>query len=984
MHKKKSTVLLVVGALMSASIFGIIPFSYPNTGPSLSPHIFINQNNSSLLGQYEGSQNGTLGGSVIGHSKASYLGLLEGILLDVEHFFLSLFHFVIGSHSSPAQSTGFSPKSRGPVLIHGYIRSFDRNNTSIANSLLTVSVLDAYTSVMTNSSGCYYFSMVDQGKGTLSYFIYGYKPDLVTIDTDGLSSEWTNVSLREAQKYQVSGLIELTNGTPLPFVNINFENILGGTNTSSQYNGDYSITIPNGTYIILVSKTGMNSTPAPDILVVAGQSIKNFDLKLKPSGKMDITVSGYVFNREKEPVSDATVLFYSGNVSVNTDSNGHYIIYVSYGLDNLVAYDYAYGSNSTTVYVRGNLTDVNFTLTNKNPLGGGTVPTDQNNTFLNNSNINYSQIKENLTLQGNITSSLGNVPVSGVSFTFYTKVNGTVFEDSTTTNATGHYLVNILYPGKYFFEVTSSLYHNYFFNTTIIGNSTYNFTVIPLSGQVYLISGYIKAQFSEAPLSGASVGLLNLVGIPDAVNYSNGQGFYKIYAVNGTYKIEAYAFGFNQSSPFNIILDRNYTDFNITLNISFYQGNGIVRLGGNFQSGLPWINGILVGEQLGASSGNSYASGSGPLNVTFHLENETGSLSRVPFILYIEIDRQRYMDVSETNNTGNFTLRIDVAGNFSILVDTLYNKGNVTVINAQHTSHTILILKRVQVYRDVIELTNSYRYAYPNDSIPENYLNETSSLLPIGYSSFSVRLNTTTFNYSLPEGNYTFRYSNVHFVEKNFTSNWTHSNTSKKLFISPYLIHFNARSYSDWYYNISSQNSSSSVPEPSGNQNLSIREISGKYEIEVGLILGKNYTQTNKTLITLSPVQSIFTGNLSIANYTYSINSTNDNMSVRSSGQYINISGTMGLQISDYIYSASLSFNTSNVNISQLSFYFGGEQIPVRIANGVIEMNNYLKVSSHQESFNISILERSKNFEIHFPVILYANYVKVSLQGSYS
>lgn len=137
-------------------------------------------------------------------------------------------------------------------------------------------------------------------------------------------------------------------------------------------------------------------------------------------------------------------------------------------------------------------------------------------------------------------------------------------------------------------------------------------------------------------------------------------------------------------------------------------------------------------------------------------------------------------------------------------------------------------------------------------------------------------------------------------------------------------------------------------------------------------------------MITLSPVQSIFTGNLSIANYTYSINSTNDNMSVRSSGQYINISGTMGLQISDYIYSASLSFNTSNVNISQLSFYFGGEQIPVRIANGVIEMNNYLKVSSHQESFNISILERSKNFEIHFPVILYANYVKVSLQGSYS
>ena len=973
MSRKKSVTLLVVGALIIASVFSALPLTYPSSGPSLQPHIFLNQKNSTFLQKFEGRAPGNLTGKGQPYN-FSKLGFFGKILSYVYNLFSSLFHFISGTSSSSSLSSGFSPSAGGPVSIHGYVRDSSDSNRTITNSILFVSSGNIYVSVPTNLTGYYNYTMLHQGKGTLTYFISGYNPQVVTVNTLDLSSLWLNVTLTKATEYNVAGSTELSNGTAVSYVNVTFHNIVSNYEVQSGPTGNYSVNLPNGTYIIVVSKPGMNSTPRPEAINVPGNSINNFNIKITPEVRATLIISGFVLNKEMKTVVGATVELISGDIISHSNSYGYYSLSVPYGMDQILAFANGYESNLTTVYVKSNLSNVNLTLVNKDPILGGANSSNRNLTQLGESNINYTAGPSNITLEGNISSTLFDRPVSNTSFIFYVKVNSTLFYINLTTNSTGYYDLYLSYPGNYKFEVTSSIYYSYFFNITIKVNSTYNFSVTPLPGYIFSITGYVKAELSGSPLSGSRVELFNGNGILLDVNISSTNGKYEILGVKGHYELIAMAFGFNQSHPVKVNLYRNITDLNFTLNVSYSIGNGIVHLGNNFSSGIPWENGFSIGSSLGAGSGSSFGNGGGPIAITFHLKNNTGSLINTNFVLFLEVDYQRYMFVNITNETGNFTLKLNITGNFTVLADTLYNKGNPTVVDTQRENHVVLTLQSVPVYSDWIRLENSYSQYYPGDSVPVNYLNETSFVLPIHYVYNSVDGNVTIYRYVLPQGNYTFSYSNAHFVPKNFTSNITNHNVTVNISVNPYLIQIESNSTSSWYYEINRAIKNETI----GSQDIVLPEANGTYLFGAGLIRNGTISIYNKD-IELTPLKNIFIVNMTMKNKTYST----DNTTTVTSHRFIYVNGSIDLNPNDYVSSAELSFNLSNGNLTNFFFYYQGKSVNISFSDGIIEMHNYLATYSNPGYFNITIEEANDNFSVHYPMIFSVNYVNVIATGKY-
>ena len=990
----KSLALLVVGALIIPTVFATLPMTYPSTNPVPVDHVFQNQRVSSGLSQLEGVA-GSTGFNNSGlnmSSLSSLLGSLPGFLL---HLLMSLWDDIRGL-TSGLQSTGFSSTSGSSVTIKGYVTNASSTNSPIPSSMLTVSETEYYTQVQTGSNGYYSYVMVHQGKGSLSYFIQGFNPKIVSIDTIGLSNAWVNVTLTPAERYNISGLTEFRNNTLVPGVSVDFSSKFGSYTTQSSSSARYSLDIPNGTYGITISKRGMNPIPDPYYIIVSGRSMTNFNLIINVSGKDQFNVSGFILNRENRTISGATVGLYgrsSGNATTN--STGFYRIKVPYGIDIITAVDPAYGYNYTERNVITNLTDVNITLTNKDPMPSGSTIGQQNSTNVsknisgnithylqgNNSRINYSNSTMNLTLQGNITNSLDGNPVADTSVIFYTDINGTIFADNITTNSTGHYLIRLSYTGNYSFAVNSTFYNPKFFNLNITGNTTYNFTLVPLQSHIFYVSGYVKIHGPETGLKGAYVYLLSSSAKLVKYNVTDSTGHYIITAINGNYLIKAEAVGFNKSKTLKLTLDSNITDRNFSLYISIKIGSGITQFPPGSTSGIPGVSGSSISSQLNASSGSSNATGSGPVTLTIHLVNSTSALSNTKFIAYIEIDSIQFRSVGKTNSTGNFTYDMNITGRFTILADTLYNRGNTTVVNVENNTSVTLTLTPVPVYTDTIELHNSFNTTYANNSVPENFLNQTSNYVfsISNYSSSLAGINRTYY-YRLPEGNYSFTYSDKYFVQKSFWSNITSANATSPVYLQPYLIIIHANSSAEWYYNINNINGNVIIKGDSRMQVNITGETQGIHSVQLGLVLNNTATSVYSNSVDLVPGQNIFKVYSNMTNSVYETNNTTTDVP----GSHIYVNGTIGLNSSNFIYAVNLSLNTSSSDISNVFLYLSGSNVNIYRNEGFLNLTSYAKIISSNESFDVTMVKNTKNFSVSLPITFYAYYVHASVKGVYS
>lgn len=978
---------------MIPTVFAALPMTYPSTNPVPVDHVFENQKISSELSQLEGISTST------GFSNTQFnMSNVPSFLLSLMHYLEDLMKGLLGDIqglSNGVQTTGFSSTSSSSVEIEGYVTNASSRNLPVANSMLTVSENQYYTQTYTASNGYYSYVMVHQGKGDLSYFVQGYNAEIVSIDTIGLSSAWVNVSLAPASRYNISGLTEFSNKTLVPGVQIDFSSKFGSYTAQSSQDSKYSLNVPNGTYGITISKRGMNPIPNPYYIIVSGKSDNDFNLIINVSAKDQFNVSGFIFNRENKTISGATVGLY-GSTSGNTTTNstGAYRIRVPYGLDIITAVDAAYGYNYTARDVINNLTDVNITLTNKDPMPSGSNVGQQNSTNVsknvpgnitrylngNNSRINYSNSTLNLTLSGNITNSLDGKPLSRTSVIFYTEINGTVFAENITTNSTGYYKLGLSYTGNYSFAVNATFYHPYFFNINITGNTTYNFSMVPLQSHIFQVSGYVKIYGPDTGLAGSTVRLYSKTGTLIEYNITNTTGYYRIFSINGLYFVNATAFGFTGSKAVNISLNSNITDLNFSLNLSASIGNGIIHSTPGSGTGIPGIGGSNISSILNGTSASSNVTGSGPVILTLHLENSTENLSKTQYEVYFMIDGTQYRSTGTTNANGNATFKLNVKGNYTVLAETLYNHGNATVVNVENNTARTLILLPVPVFTDKLEIHNAFNSTYANNSVPANYLNETNHyIFSISYIEKSPVGINRTYYFRLPEGNYSFQYSNSYFVQKNFWSNITNNNVTSTVYIDPYLIIIHANSSAEWYYNLNGIGNIVMKGERRTQVNITAEQV-GSNSIKVGMVLNGSFTNAYSNAVDLSAGQNIFNVYANMTNEVHSTYNTTAFLSRNS----IYVNGTLNLNNSDYLYSVNLSLNTSSTNITNASLSLSGSPEKIYRNDGFINLTAYAKVTANPESLNIKLVKNTEFFSFSSPVKLYAYYLYVTVNGSYS
>jgi hypothetical protein len=344
------------------------------------------------------------------------------------------------------------------------------------------------------------------------------------------------------------------------------------------------------------------------------------------------------------------------------------------------------------------------------------------------------------------------------------------------------------------------------------------------------------------------------------------------------------------------------------------------------------------------------------------------------------IDGTQYKAIGTTNATGNVTFNLNVKGNYTVLAETLYNHGNATVVNVEKNTTTILKLHPVPVFTNALYIRNAYNSTYANNSVPLNSLNETQDyIFKINYNgSRQVGINRTYY-FRLPEGNYSFLYSNSYFVQKSFWSNITSANVTSTIYIDPYLIIIHANSSAEWYYNLNGISSIVMKGDRKTQVNIT-REKYGSNSIQVGMAINGSRTPVYSNTADLSPGKNIFNV---YANMTGEVYSTY-NTTAFISGNYVYLNGTLGLNYSDYLYSVNLSLNTSPPDISNVSMSLSGSQVNVYRNDGFINLTSYSKITADPESVNIKLVKDTKFFSFNSPVELYAYYMYVAVNGSYS
>jgi len=144
-------------------------------------------------------------------------------------------------------------------------------------------------------------------------------------------------------------------------------------------NGNYTFSLPDGTWIVSVAKTGFVSPPSSDITLAGGSTgTLNFTMQLAAD-----QINGKVTDSSSNPLSGVVVsaTSVSGTVNTTTDAYGNYTLSVANGfVYALNAYESGYTETSsqnvdTTTYTSGGqqINGVNFTMNTSGVLNNSSL-----------------------------------------------------------------------------------------------------------------------------------------------------------------------------------------------------------------------------------------------------------------------------------------------------------------------------------------------------------------------------------------------------------------------------------------------------------------------------------------------------------------------------------------------------------------------------------------------------------------------------------
>lgn len=390
-------------------------------------------------------------------------------------------------------------------------------------------------------AGTYEFTVEKQGFETTSTtaVIQDQRTSYVQIKMDPLPSS-------------VSGVVKDNAGQTVEDAVVRTVNSDNGSvkTTTTGVNGDYSLSLNQGSYTISVSKSGYISPSSRSVTLGLDEQKNLSDPFILTNDQA--TVSGTIFNEDGDAVSRATVRITNGSQEYEVQSNGS------------GAYQFTVSSGSWTLSVEkiGFVKPEDETVS----LSTGDILQSQDFTLTGNANQVTGFVRERITNEDGSTglSPFGNVEVRAIPSV------GTVI--STTTTGNGQYTLS-LKSGSYSIVAVEENYASNQERELVIGIavgetiSGMDFEMVPNASSV---SGTVSLPNGNG-VSDATVTVLNV-----GTTQTNSSGYYSMSVPNGSHELSVNKTGLVSPSPKTVSLsagqDLTGINFEMTPNAGSISG----------------------------------------------------------------------------------------------------------------------------------------------------------------------------------------------------------------------------------------------------------------------------------------------------------------------------------------------------------------------------------------------------------------------------
>lgn len=201
-----------------------------------------------------------------------------------------------------------------------YVKVRDEGENNIQDAGVAIAAGGKTASAVTDSYGTCTFHNVPFGAYSLS------------VNAENYNAAYQNDYLYESNRYDytemfinnhshITGVVSSA-GSPLADVIVELPEINGKTETNA--NGEYSLTVPAGTYILKFIKNGYKRKTESAAVPAVSSAVKNTEMNTTTAAY----ISGYIYGTEGEPLSGMTVAAFRVNggdlVTAVTDSEGFY------------------------------------------------------------------------------------------------------------------------------------------------------------------------------------------------------------------------------------------------------------------------------------------------------------------------------------------------------------------------------------------------------------------------------------------------------------------------------------------------------------------------------------------------------------------------------------------------------------------------------------------------------------------------------------
>ncbi len=341
----------------------------------------------------------------------------------------------------------------------------------------------------------------------------------------------------------ISGVVTLPNGNGVADAKVIIQNI-GTAITSSS--GFYKLSVPQGSHLINVSKTGLVSPAGKNISINTGQNLTGVNFTMTPNAGV---ISGKV-SSSGEPLSNTTV--YAIN---NTTKEKVSLVN---NLDGSFSFNIKSGNWYLKAVKSGFLTD----STSVKSVGPGQQLVNQN----------FSLTKNLTTIRGTITD--GTNPLRNVTV-IVSGLEGNTFSQSTVTQINGTFALSIPAGKSYNMSVLKDGYRTASSTTAILVPEQTVIKDFSLSANPSSVSGIVSVESGTA-LSGAKVIAIDTNGIKQDSTNTKSNGSYLLGLNPGTYTLKVVKPGYSTAEKKTILnIGQNLTGVNYLLaeNFVFISGN---------------------------------------------------------------------------------------------------------------------------------------------------------------------------------------------------------------------------------------------------------------------------------------------------------------------------------------------------------------------------------------------------------------------------